>query len=230
MARVEQHRQSDRTKRRGLVSRTISFVIGLPVTVLVTMIFSILVEWVVMHNYYPELGAGHSKQMLQEEARYLNSHFKKSLLGTKPVLLAGETIQWVDRNIFRPIGIEGYKNRSRQERGWAWKYVVSAYNMVKLVLLRLCVLVMSLPAYVLFAVVGLVTGLVERDLRKFGAGHESSDRFELAVKAVGPSVIVCFIVYMSWPDSINPAMIIVPFAALFGFALFLATSNYKKRF
>lgn len=229
-ARSEQQRQVDNSRRQGLISKFFTFLVSLPITLLVTMILSILVEWFVMYNYYPELGADHSKRMLQQEAKYLNKHFKESLLGTKPIQIAGKTVQWVDNNIFKPIGVHEYKRKSRQERSAIWDYGMSAYNMVKVVILRICVLLLSLPAYVLFAFVGIVTGLVERDLRKFGAGHESSDKFELSTRMITPSIIGCFVVYMSWPNSINPAFIIVPFAALFGYVLHLTASNYKKRF
>jgi len=76
----------------------------------------------------------------------------------------------------------------------------------------------------------LVTGLVERDLRRYGAGRESSDKYELSRKLIVPSIAVCFLLYLSWPNSINPATIVVPFAAFFGYSLHLTASNYKKHF
>ncbi len=230
MHKAEQHKPADRTQQQGLLTRIIKFIIRLPITVLITLLFSILVEWFVMHNYYPDLGAEHARQILQQDTRYLNQHFKDSLMGSKPLILAGETLRWVDVHIFKPFGIDAYKSKAKQERGWAWTYLMSAYTMVKVVLLRLCVLLLSLPGYVLFAMLGIITGLVERDLRKFGAGYESSDKFDLSFKLLGPALIGCFVLYMSWPDSINPALIIVPFAAMFGYMLHLAASNYKKRF
>lgn len=39
---------------------------------------------------------------------------------------------------------------------------------------RLVILVMTIPLFLMAAFTGLVDGLVRRDLRKFGAGRESS--------------------------------------------------------
>lgn len=243
-AKSEQQRQSDRTKRHSVFTKVVLFTMALPITVLVTMIISILVEWgLIWHcndgpgtkvcssvDFKPGMGVNHSKNMLRAEAGYVNKHFKQSLMGAAPVKVAGKLITWTDNNIFRPIGIDNYIRKSNQEKGWAWNYFVSAYTIVKVVLLRLCVLLLSIPAYLLFAFVGLVTGLVQRDLRKWGAGRESTDKFELSTKLISPSIVFCFILYLSWPNSINPALIIVPFAAMFGYSLHLTASNYKKYF
>lgn len=243
-AKSEQQRQTEKTKRHGIVTKIVLFIMALPVTVMVTMIVSILVEWgLIWHcndgpetgvcafaEFQPGMGVEHSGNMLRAEAGYVNQHFKDSLMGAAPVKLAGELITWTDNNVFRPLGIDDYIQKSNQEKGWAWNYLVSAYTIIKVVLLRLCVLFLSIPAYILFAVVGLVTGLVQRELRKWGAGRESTDKFELSTKLITPSVVLCFVFYLSWPSSINPALIVVPFAALFGYALHLTASNYKKYF
>ena len=228
MNNSEQQKRAQNTKRQGVFTKTVTFIISLPMPIFVTMIISICVEWFVMYKFYPEMGADHSLQILQQEAKYLNTHFKESLLGSNPITLAGDSITWVDDHIFNPLGIKEYKKRSKQERSDWWTVIVSAYTIVKVVILRLCVLFLSLPAYLLFATVGIVIGLVERDLRKFGSGRESADRFELSRKLISPSIILCFILYISWPNSINPAFIVVPFAALFGYSIYLTISNYKK--
>lgn len=242
--RSEQQRQSDKTKRHGVFSKVVLFMMALPMTVMVTMIISILVEWgLIWHcndgpgtticawvDFQPGMGVDHSRKMLQTEAGYINQHFKNSLMGSTPVQLIGELIIWVDDHIFRRMGIDDYIRQSNQEKGWAWNYFVSAYLIIKVVILRLCILFLSIPAYILFAFVGLVTGLVQRDLRKWGAGRESTDKFELSSKLISLSIVLCFVIYLTWPDSINPTLIIVPFAAMFGYALHLTASNYKKYF
>ena len=129
MNKSEQQKRSDSTKRQGLFTRIISFIITLPLTILVTMIISIFVEWFVMYKFYPDMGANHSIQMLQQEAKYLNTHFKESLMGSKPIVLAGESITWVDDKVFKPLGIKGYKEKSKQEQSDWWKYIIAAYTL-----------------------------------------------------------------------------------------------------
>lgn len=239
-----QRQQADKANRHGLFTKITLFLLALPVTILVTIVFSILVEWgLIFHcndgpgswvcrfaKFEAGMGIEHARIMLIDEYHYVNEHFKASLIGSRPAVMAGNLITWFDANVFKPLGIEEYRNKQDLDKGWAWKYLMAAYLMVKVVLLRLCVLFLSLPAYFLFAVVGLVTGLVERDLRKFGAGRESADKFELSTRLITPSIVLCFIFYLSWPSGINPAYIIVPFAAMFGFALHLTARNYKKHF
>ncbi|MFB2639915.1 DUF4400 domain-containing protein [Shewanella bicestrii] len=234
----------DKTHRHGTFTIIVLFIMGLPIMALTTMVFSVIVEWGLIWGCNDDannricnfagfevgMGAEHSRLMLQVEAGYLNTHFKDSLMGAKPIQFAGKTLSSIDEALFKPLGIDDYKMRSIEERSWGWDYLVSAYTIVKVVILRLCILLLSLPAYVIFAGVGLVTGFVNRDLRKFGAGSESTDRYELSLKLISPSIILCFIVYLSWPNSINPAYVVVPFAAMFGYALHLTMSNYKKHF
>nr|WP_306822583.1 DUF4400 domain-containing protein [Shewanella algae] len=222
----------------------ISFIVGLPLMIIATSIVSILVEWVLIYScddgrssmptmcvisgFEVGMGEGHSKMMLNKEAMHLNSAFKESIIGSSPVIAIGEIIRWMDKNILEPVGYDKYKTRNLRNQTATWKYAVASVNIFKVVVLRVCVLLFSLPAYLLFGVVGVTCGLVWRDLRRFGASLESVDRFHLSLSLLKPSVVLCFVVYLSWPNAVSPALIVVPFAALFGYALFLVSSNYKK--
>lgn len=244
MTQPEQKKAVDRTRRQGILTKTVTFILSLPVTVMVTLLISVLVEWgLIFHcdqasqaqtlcewtDFFPHFHENHARHMLNQEAQYLNQHFKDSVMGAEPIRWVGAVLQWVDSQIFQPLGVNKLKSSSSVTKlDREWIYLIAAVYIVKVVLLRLCVLFFSLPAYGLFGLVGLVTGLVERDLRKFGAGRESTDRFELSVRLLAPSIVLCGILYLSWPNSINPAFIVVPFAALFGYAVHLSLSNYKK--
>lgn len=236
--------KDDSANRQGLIHLIFKFLLALPITLILTLLFSIIMEVFLIYkcndgptdkicafaDFEPNMGYLHSQNMLQTEASYLNKHFKKSVLGSGPVTLAGKTLKWLDKNIFYPLGIKSYKKTPDNERGQGWHYIIAAYNITKVVFLRLCVIFLSMPAYILFILVGAITGLVERELRKVGADIESTDKFELATKLLVPSVILCFVFYLSWPSSINPSLIIVPFAALCGYAFHLTARNYKKFF
>lgn len=223
----QQEKQASKSRDVSLAGRFISFAIALPSTLIFSIIFSVIVEWVGMNFVWEDQGVNHSKAVFLSEANYVNRHFRESIMGSGPAIVAAKSVNWVDRNVFVPLGVYEFKQRNLDGSTF-WELVVSAYYMIKVVIVRCCVLMFSIPAYVLFGVVGLVTGLVQRDLRRFGCGRESSDRFELSRKLVMPCLGICFVLYLSWPDSINPAIIIVPFAAGFGFALHLTVSNYKK--
>lgn len=220
----------ERTKHIGFTAKILNWLVGLPVVLTLTILFSVAVEWVGMNTLWKEQGVKHAHNMLVAEANYLNKHFTESILGSSPLEAAKVTVGYVNRKVFVPLGIDSYKrntNLSGFERV-VWEHVLAAYYILNVILIRLCVLLFSVPVYLLFAVVGFVTGLVERDLRRFGAGRESSDRYEISRKFIYPSISLCFVIYLSWPNSLSPSLVIVPFATFFGWAIHLTVSNYKK--
>ena len=220
----------ERTRHIGFTRRLLNFTFSLPIVILLTIMFSIVVEWIGMNTIWKDQGVTHSHNMLIAEANYLNKHFAEAILGNNSLSIAKSAVNYMNTRLFIPLGIDDYRKKKnlRGIKLVVWEHVLAAYYIFNVVLIRLCVLVFSIPAYVLFAIVGLVTGLVERDLRRFGAGRESSDRFELSRKLIFPSVAVCFVLYLSCPFSLSPSLIVVPFAMLFGVAIHLTTSNYKK--
>ena len=56
---------------------------------------------------------------------------------------------------------------------WAESYLIAAAFTTLTFLVRLLVLVLTLPLILTAAFVGLIDGLVRRDVRRFGAGRES---------------------------------------------------------
>jgi len=79
-------------------------------------------------------------------------------------------------------------------------------------------------------VVGAVDGLVERDLRRWGGGRESSNVFNLAKKSITPAFVLACVVYISLPYSLNPVIVILPFAILLGLAVRISFERLKKYF
>lgn len=95
-------------------------------------------------------------------------------------------------------------------------------------LVRLTILVLSLPLFVLVVFVTLVEGLRHRDLRRFGAGHESSFVCHRAKKLVKPAAIVPVMVYLAWPTAIWPSLLLLPAAILLGTAVTVTTASFRK--
>ncbi|MNG03621.1 hypothetical protein D3C84_867100 [compost metagenome] len=69
---------------------------------------------------------------------------------------------------------------------------------------------------------------MRRDLRKFGAGRESSFVYHRAKRAVLPLLIVPWIIYLSLPFSLNPIAIFLPCAVLLGVAVAITSTTFKK--
>ena len=96
------------------------------------------------------------------------------------------------------------------------------------VLVRVFILTLTVPLFVMAAVVGVVDGLVRRDLRKFGAGRESAFIYHHAKRLTGPVFILGWLIYLSVPFSVNPNTFLVPCAALFGLLISVTTGSFKK--
>ena len=62
---------------------------------------------------------------------------------------------------------------------------------------RVTIPVLSVPLFVLVVVVALVEGLGRRDLRRYGAGYESSFVYHHAKKLVKPAAVVPAMLYLS---------------------------------
>ena len=87
-----------------------------------------------------------------------------------------------------------------------------------------------MPVFVLAGLIGAVDGLVERDLRRWGGGRESSNVFNLAKRSVVPAFVSACVIYISLPFSIDPVVVLLPFALLLGLAVRISFERLKKYF
>jgi len=84
------------------------------------------------------------------------------------------------------------------------------------------------PIFLLFSLVALVDGLVQRDLRRWGLGRESSFVYHYAKKAALPLVVLTWVTYLALPFSLHPTVVILPFATLFALTVAVTASTFKK--
>ncbi|EJH2659919.1 TIGR03747 family integrating conjugative element membrane protein [Salmonella enterica] len=106
--------------------------------------------------------------------------------------------------------------------------LLSAGNITLTFLLRLAILLQALPLFVLIIVVGLIDGLVRRDLRRFGAGHESGFVYHHARRMIGSSLAGTGLVWLTVPVFLEPRYIVILGVMLIGFAGSVATGAFKK--
>ena len=95
-------------------------------------------------------------------------------------------------------------------------------------LLRLLVLAMTLPLFVLAALTGLVDGLVRRDLRRFCAGRESGFLYQRARATIMPLAMLPWVVYLALPVSLHPLWILLPTAVMLALAVDVTVGSFKK--
>lgn len=97
------------------------------------------------------------------------------------------------------------------------------------VAVRLAMALFALPVLVLAILIGVVDGLVQRDVRKWSGGRESSFIYHHAKHYSKWFMTAGFSIYLGWPLSgFNPTYLLLAFAALTAFTLAIACASFKK--
>jgi len=109
-------------------------------------------------------------------------------------------------------------------------YLQSMQWVLLTVLVRASILVLSTPLFILAMIVGLVDGLVERELRKWGGGRESSNQFKIARALIWPLYLTAWVLYLSYPGHINHLWVVVPCAAMLTYFVRHTFFKLKKYF
>jgi len=229
--------------RRGLVSKGLTTVAQGIKWLLFSLLFSIVVEWAGMVLWWPDEGLDHSRTMLSNEISYLDTDFRRSIVTSDPARFTKEVadgtyhylfevtrfvafIQWVSP----PPRLEEQGMRSTLHKIYrpVSEFVIAAMQVTQVFSVRLAILSLATPVFLLFSLVALVDGLVQRDLRRWGGGRESSFVYHYAKKAVLPLVVITWVTYLALPFSLHPTLIVLPFAMLFAFAVAVTASTFKK--
>ena len=229
--------------RPGLIARWLQ---GLGRTVrwlLLSLLVSIVIEWVGIVFWWPEEGLAHSRRMLARELSYLDGDSRDSLLMPEPARFAERSSDrahyWLfevthldraSRWLERAASTAGHPTVAGLRRLYQPLAVgiMAAGQIVQLVTVRLAILVLATPAFVLFSLVGLIDGLVQRDLRRWGGGRESSYLYHYAKRSVGGFLIAAWVIYLALPVSVNPAFVVIPFATLLAGSIRVTASQFKK--
>ncbi|HNP34341.1 MAG TPA: TIGR03747 family integrating conjugative element membrane protein [Woeseiaceae bacterium] len=225
----------------GVIARTVRVVSQIVMQLALSLLLSILIEWVGLTWVWPDEGLSRGQQMVSAERRYLG-RFQSS--GSRSSLnVANRVAGSFDTWLFERSGVEAgivWLERSRPAdvsdsiRPWQQRlrplahYLKAARQSTELFALRLSVLALSLPVFVLCALVGLIDGLVQRDLRRWGGGRESSFVYHHAKGALGPLIAIAAMLYLTSPVSLHPVAVLVPFALAVGLSVMLAARTFKK--
>ena len=229
--------------QQGLFTRGLATISQAILWLLLSLLFSIIVEWVGMVIWWPEQGLDHSRTMLAKEISYLDTDFRRSIVTSDPARFAKEVADGTYHYLFEVTRVVAFIHwvspPSRQEeqgmrptlhkiyRPLA-EFVIAAMQVTQVFSVRLAILSLATPVFLLFSLLALVDGLVRRDLRRWGGGRESSFVYHYAKKAVLPLVVITWVTYLALPFSLHPTFIVIPFAALFAFAVAVTASTFKK--
>lgn len=242
MAKSSDYRPPPR-KEPSLIGKTISSIVALIVWLILSLLISVIIEWIGMIWFWPEQGADHSKAVLASDLAYLSSQLYENSLNTKHAVAekAKNVVVWVKQQTAFSATSPNFNARSNKAMNsiseWgneyyrkAEPYLEAASTVTQTFVIRLALIVFSMPVFLLAGLIGAVDGLVERDLRRWGGGRESSNVFNLAKRSVVPAFVGACVIYISLPFSIDPVVILMPFALLLGLAVRISFERLKKYF
>ncbi|MCP5439719.1 MAG: TIGR03747 family integrating conjugative element membrane protein [Chromatiaceae bacterium] len=209
----------------------------------VALLFSIVIEWIGMLLWWPEQGAAHSEAMLADELGYLSGDLRATLLVSDTAAYAQAFADTAYHWLWQRTGLESaiaWIAATPPAQASTWQaglhegyarvadFIVAAATITQVFAVRLAVLTLAMPAFALAILVGVLDGLVLRDLRRWGGGRESSYLYHHAKRWIWPLFITAWVLYLSLPFSVHPAFSILPFAALIGLLVAITAASFKK--
>lgn len=239
VARQQQARQ------QGVILALITLPLRFFGVLLGSLLLSLLIELVGLHLFWPEQSWRHAQAMMNAELQQLSTHFTRSVVVQEPARITGQLVSWLYQNLLLDSGLLDWLKRMREQAPtsrtrmgfnttlaqvvvFLERYVLAAFYTTATFMLRVMVLVMALPLFVLAALTGLIDGLVRRDLRRFGAGRESGFIYHRARATLLPLAVLPWVVYLAIPVSLNPLWILLPAAAMLGIAVDVTVGSFKK--
>lgn len=239
--------QRQQTRQRNLVGSVVTLPFRFFGVLCGSLLLCILVEWIGMHLFWPDQGWHHAQAMVHYELDQLSTHFTRSVVVQEPGRTAPQLVDGAHEWIFVKTGLmEGMQGAASQARAGADTptrdfryylgvvyvhlegYLIAAAYMFLVFLIRLLVLCLMLPLFCMAAFVGLVDGLVRRDIRRFGAGRESGFVYHRAKAAVMPLLVLPWVIYLALPISVSPLLVLLPSAVLLGMAVDITAGSFKK--
>jgi integrating conjugative element membrane protein (TIGR03747 family) len=232
-----------RVTQPGVIGRTLTLLAQGLKWLCLSLLFSVLIEWAGMRFWWPEEGLAHSRAMLAAEIGYLQGEFDRSLLTQDPAGYSREVADTAHHLLFgitRLAALVEWLNSApaAEESGWSARlrehlrpvvtYLVAAMQVTQVFAVRLAILTLATPVFLLFGLVALVDGLVRRDLRRWGGGRESSFVYHWAKRSALPLLVLAWVIYLALPFSLHPSFVILPFATLFALSLAVTASTFKK--
>ncbi|WMY72488.1 TIGR03747 family integrating conjugative element membrane protein [Buttiauxella selenatireducens] len=218
---------------QGIITTLLSWTGRVISALMVSLCFSLAAEWVGIAFFWPGLGAQHSHMMMRKELGWFAQNVQQSLLSADPVgqlehclqltwqwlFVNTKVVEWLASLRIKP---SGEIVRSAAVYGEAAIYITLTF------VLRVFILLLTAPLFLLAAITGVIDGLVRRDIRRFGCGYESGFVYHRAKRMVLPVFFLAWVIYLSLPFSIPPWVVLLPAAFLFGITVSITVGTFKK--
>lgn len=207
---------------------------------LLCVLFGIVLEWFIMTKYYPEQGAYRSLRLLEAEMSYLaNSQLVTTGYGntliSRLLIAQQHTYLFFAETLKMEAALNGLSDLRFIQHGFdrmglldPHVYAVSMLNMINVITLKVVVILLSLPIFLILMIWSVNAGLVQRAIRKYQVRNETSWIFHHAKRIKFWSIVLPVIVYLTWPNELSPLLIFGPCAFAYGASWFVMASKFKK--
>ncbi|ECE6302405.1 TIGR03747 family integrating conjugative element membrane protein [Salmonella enterica subsp. salamae] len=191
-------------------------------------VLAIALEWLGDAFFWRNACANHSEQVLQATWQWWKGSAGAPVWLVEDLAIVSDKLQQ---------GIAALVHSLNGQSGLFWTETVttvircallSASNVTLTFLLRLAILLQALPLFALTITIGLIDGLVRRDLRRFGAGHESGFVYHHARRIIASSLAATGLVWLAVPYVLEPEYVMMTGAMSIGLAVSVAVSVFKK--
>ena len=153
---------------------------------LLSLLFSVIIEWAGMVLWWPEEGLDHSRGMLARELEYLDRDFRRSVVSSDPARFARkladrsyhllfeatrlvDVVRWLSPAL--ADGEQGLRASLNEIYQPAAPFLLAGVQITQVFSVRLAVLVLAMPVFLLYSVsarlarflaLWLVTGILSR--------------------------------------------------------------------
>ncbi|MGU7233141.1 TIGR03747 family integrating conjugative element membrane protein [Salmonella enterica subsp. enterica serovar Glostrup] len=189
---------------------------------------AIALEWLGEAFFWRNTCASHSEQILQATWQWWRGFAGAPVWLVQALTLASNTLQQGSAALITSLN---------GQSGLFWTEAVvtvircallSTGNVTLIFLLRLAILLLALPLFALTITIGLIDGLVRRDLRRFSAGHESGFVYHHARRMIGSSLAATGLVWLAVPVFLKPGYVLVLGTIMIGLVISIMIAAFKK--
>ncbi len=134
------------------------------------------------------------------------------------------------RTFAKPAGVSPPDTELRKLTVHFWPEIQASMYSVQIIGERMAVLYLTLPLFLLAALLAVSDGWAGRWLRRAHGGRESAFMYHRMKRGIFLAIVLLWVIYLIIPVSMDPRMIIFPFVIMFGLLIRLTVSYFKKYF
>lgn len=230
----------------GFLWNLLGFWLKLMLFIMVGYVCSVLVEWTGMAlGMWEEHGALHSETMYRTEYNYIRQDLANGLFRGGTLGLVDHAVGWAHDVVTPSPG--GYASQVASWMvspivptdwhivEWGKKvtesfmaYFLAARNIALVYVLRLTIILLSLPLFIVIIHAAFIDGLTQRERRKAGGGIESGFVYHHLKRLRGIVLLFPLVIYLASPVSTHPNVALLPIAFVLWFLNYVFVAKFKK--